>query len=98
MGRYTGYLAIIIALIGGFKLVSPIIVLPLALFSTMFMIRGRQEVNRKNTNDAPPNPFVDGMFLFAAQLLIMFVVYLIGYFAGSEAGEYFVKFVTGDRS
>lgn len=97
MGRYAGYLAIIIALIGGFKLVPPVIVLPLALFSTMFMIRGRQAVNRKKTNDEPPNPFVDGVFLFIVQLLIMFVVYLLGYFAGSDAGTYFMKFVTGDR-
>ena len=97
MGRYAGYIAILLALIAGLKTAPPYIIVPLALFSTMFMVRGRRDIDKNKTKAAPPNPIIDGMFLFSSQLMIVFLVYLLGYFSGSEAGEYFAEFVKGGR-
>ena len=97
MGRYAGYIAIIVALIAGYRNAPPYIIVPLALFATLFMVRGRREIDKNKTKATPPNPIIDGMFLFSSQLMIIFIVYLLGYFAASEAGSYFSDFMKGGR-
>lgn len=95
--RYAGYACIALAVFAGFKLAPAIIIPLLALVSTLFMVRGRMDIDKEVSRHAPPNRILEGAFLFAAQLLIVFVAYLLGYFAGSEAGVYFMDFVTGSR-
>jgi len=36
-----------------------------------------------------PNAFVEGLYFFVIQLLIVFVAYLLGYFITSGGGEMF---------
>lgn len=93
MSRIIGYGCILAAAIGGFVLAPSFIILILALISTAFMVRGRMEIDKDKVRAAKPNPVADGAFLFAAQVMIMFIVYLVGYFAGSEGGAYFVDFL-----
>lgn len=98
MGRFIAYGCLIVAVIAGFKLAPAFIIPLLALVSTLFMVRGRLDIDKNKVRAEKPNLLVEGAFLFAAQLLIIFVAYLLGYFAGSDAGTYFMDFVTGNRA
>lgn len=95
--RYVGYACIILALVAGYKLAPAVLIPLLALVSTLFMVRSRMDINKDEMRHAPPNRLIEGAFLFAVQLMIIFVAYLLGYFAGSEGGAYFVDFLSGNR-
>lgn len=95
--RYVGYACIVLALIAGFKLATAALIPLLALVSTLFMVRSRIDINKTEMRHAPPNRLIEGAFLFATQLMIIFIAYLLGYFAGSEGGAYFVNFLSGNR-
>ncbi|WP_371397905.1 hypothetical protein [Fretibacter rubidus] len=95
--KFVGYACIIMAAIAGFKLASAVLIPLLALVSTLFMVRSRMDISKTERRHAPPNRLIEGAFLFATQLMIIFIAYLLGYFAGSEGGAYFVDFMSGNR-
>ena len=83
--KYIGYILIAIAFIGG---VMPwhIAVVPVcAVVSTLvYMSARRAEVKPKNyTGDR--NMVIDGAYLIAVQMLIMFTAYLLGWLIINQA-------------
>ena len=81
--KYLGYLIVFCAGLAGFLGVRVWVILLLALLSTFAFASERRET-LKNMPQAPDqNMFLDGMFLFFAQILILFMVYLLGVFIAS---------------
>ena len=94
--HFLGYGLIILAVIGGYFRLPVLSVAGLAILSTFVFAYSRGKISRGEL--LKPNPFVDGIYLFAVQCLILFAAYLIGHFASSEAGGAFMQFVTGQRN
>lgn len=93
--HYLGYGFIILAIVAGYMRLPVGVIAALALLSTLYFAKSRRAISKEER--IKPNPFVDGLYLFAVQGLILFAAYLIGHFASSEAGDAFMKFVTGRR-
>ncbi len=91
-----GYGIIVLAVIAGYFKMPVGMVAGLALIASLLFAETRRGLSKEKT--LKPNPFVDGIYLFFMQFLMLFAAYLIGYFAATEAGDAFMKFVTGDRS
>lgn len=95
--KYLGYLILILAAAAGYVGLPILAVFVLALCSTGVFASNRRKT-LKNTPMAPDqNMFVDGMFLFLSQILIVFMVYLLGVFAASDGGALFVDWLSGQR-
>jgi hypothetical protein len=98
MTKYLGYAAYILAIIAGARNITLLVIVFLALGVTLLFARKRRNVDLSRPSAGKQNPFVDGIYFFAIQLLIMFVAYLIGVFAASSAGEMFGMFISGKQS
>lgn len=95
--KYLGYIPVLLAAIAGFVHWHPAVVLPLALISVLLHASARRKALKEQTMAPDQNMILDGAFLLFSQILIMFLVFLLGYFASTEAGELFGKFFTGQR-
>lgn len=84
--NYVGY---ILAVIAGAKNITGFIIVIIALGTTLFFARSRRTVDVDRPSAGKQNPFVDGIYFFAIQVLIVFVAYLLGYFITSGGGEMF---------
>ena len=89
MKKYIGYLGYILAIIAGARNVTGLAVIVIALSMTLFFARNRSAVDVDRPSAGKPNAFIDGIYFFAIQLLIVFVAYLLGYFITSGGGEMF---------
>jgi len=89
--KYLGYFIVLCAGLAGFLGVRVWVLVILALLSSFTFMSAR----RQNLKDTPQtlnqNMVVDGMFLLFSQLLILFVVYLVGVFIAGPGGELFMK-------
>lgn len=95
--KYLGYLILVLAVIAGYKGLPILAVLVLALLSTVVFASSRRKTF-KNTPMAPDkNMFLDGMFLFISQILIVWMFYLLGTFGASDGGALFVDWMSGTR-
>lgn len=73
--RYFGYIVLALAGVSG-VLEIPLIVIPvLALISAWVFSTDRRTQAAEQSKIGTPNKWVDGLYLFAIQVLIMFVVY-----------------------
>jgi len=93
--QYLGYVVMAIAFYVGFALMHPISIIVLALISTFLFASARARAARKETHSVGTNPLLDGMYLFVLQALIMFTVYILGYFMSTTAGDSLIDFFTG---
>jgi len=89
MKKYIGYLGYIAAIVAGARNVTGIVVVFLALGMTLFFAGKRRTVDISRPSAGKQNPFLDGIYFFFVQLLIVFVAYLLGYFITSGGGEMF---------
>ncbi len=89
MMKYIGYLAYIMAIVVGARNIHGSVIIFLALAVTLLFARRRANVDSARLSTSKPNPFLDGIYFFGSQILIMFVAYLLGYFASSGGGEMF---------
>ena len=96
--KYLGYLCIIAGIAAGFNRIPGVVVLGLALISTIAFASARRRDLKSTPMQLKPNMVLDGAFLFFGQSLIMFTAYLLGAFAISPGGAEFVRFLTGQRS
>ncbi len=95
--KYLGYAVLALSFAAGFLSFPIPLVIVFALASTLIFASSRRK-SLKETPMAPDqNMLLDGAFLFALQVLIMFVAFLLGIFAASSAGDSFVAFMTGQR-
>ncbi|RKQ71495.1 hypothetical protein DES40_0817 [Litorimonas taeanensis] len=95
--KYLGYCLIVVAIVAGFLAWPGSVVLLLAFLSTLIFATARHKNVKSTPLSLPKNMVLDGVFLFAAQTLIMFTAYLIGIFAVSPGGHEFMNFLSGQR-
>lgn len=95
--RYLGYIVIAMAAAAGFMRMHPGLILILALISVLLHAASRRKALKEQPMAPDQNMIMDGAFLLVSQILIMFLVFLLGYFASTEAGELFGKFFSGQR-
>lgn len=96
--KYVGYILLLLSGVAGYLGVRVWIVFLLALLSTFVFANARRGI-LKGTPQAPDqNMILDGAFLFIGQLLIMFAIYLLGFFIGSPGGELFGDFLSGKQA
>lgn len=93
--QYLGYLVIVAAFYAGFTVFHPISIIVFALVSTLIFASARARAAKKEAHSVGTNPLLDGVHLFALQALIMFTVYILGYFMSTTAGDSFIDFFTG---
>ncbi len=98
MKKYISYLGYILAIIAGARNATGLIIVIIAFAMTLFLARERRNVDVGRPSAGKQNAFVDGVYFFFIQLLIVFVAYLIGVFASSSAGEMFGMFISGQRA
>lgn len=93
--QYIGYVVIAASFYTGFIVFNPISIIVLALVSTLIFGAARAKAAKKEAHSVGTNPLLDGVHLFAIQALIMFTMYILGYFMSTQAGSTFVQFFTG---
>jgi len=89
MMKYLGYAGFVLAIIAGARHVHGSVIIALALGVTLLFSRSRRNIDKARRSALPPNPFFDGIYFFASNLLVVFVCYILGYFAASGGGEMF---------
>ena len=97
LSTFIGYLLIILAAFMGAVHFNPRYLIFVALASTLTFAARRRKDLIKTPMAPDQNMFLDGLFLFCLQGLLMFTAYLIGYFLSSPGGDLFVNFLTGQR-
>lgn len=96
--KYIGYILLLLSGVAGYLGVRIWFVFILALLSAFVFTSARRK-NLKETPQAPDqNMLMDGAYLFLGQLLIMFAIYLLGYFIASPGGSLFADFLSGRQA
>ena len=96
--KYIGYILLLLSGVAGYMGVRVWFVMLLALLSSFLFASARRK-NLKETPQAPDqNMLLDGAYLFLGQLLIMFTIYLLGFFIGSPGGALFGDFLSGKQA
>jgi uncharacterized membrane protein len=95
--KYLGYAVLLLAFLAGFYAFPMPLVIVFALISTLIFAASRRKTLKETPMAPDQNMLLDGAFLFALQVLIMFVTFLLGVFAASAAGDSFIDFMTGNR-
>ena len=78
--RYLGYLLILTVFIAGFLSVHILVALVGALLATLIYANDRRKALKDQIHAPDQNMILDGAYLFGGQILIMFVVYILGWF------------------
>jgi sterol desaturase/sphingolipid hydroxylase (fatty acid hydroxylase superfamily) len=87
--RSVDYLGYILAMIAGARNVTALVIVIIAVGTTLFFANKRRTIDRGRPSAGVQSPVLDKIYFFFAQLLIVFVAYLLGYFATSAGGELF---------
>jgi len=69
--RYIAYLLFILSIILGYFAVYPMVVLPLALVTSLIFISARRTWLKSNPQATPVNPLIDGVYLLFLHLLML---------------------------
>ena len=78
--KYLGYALVLGAFIVGFMGFHPIGVVILAVLSTIIFASARRTALKSQPLAPDQNMIFEGMFLLGGQALIMFTVYILGWF------------------
>ncbi|WP_026940867.1 hypothetical protein [Hellea balneolensis] len=78
--RYFGYALILVAIAGGYTDVHPILIILLALLSTLIYASARRKALKNQPQAADQNMMLDGAYLLAGQTMIMFAAFILGWF------------------
>jgi len=84
--RYIAYLLILLSVILGYFAVYPLIIVPIALSTSVIFISARRQWLKNNPPAMPVNPLVDGIYLFVLHLLINFSAFALGFFFHYSVG------------
>ena len=93
--QLLGYLVIAAAFYAGFAPLHPLVIPALALVSTFIFAAARRQAAKADERALTPSALSDGAYLFAGQVMIIFFVYIFGYFMASAGGETFIDWITG---
>ena len=77
--RNIAYLLFILSAALGYFSVYPMMVMPVALATSLIFISARQQWLKDNPPSMPVNKLVDGFYLFFLHLLINFTAFGIGF-------------------
>ena len=78
--KYLGYLIVLAAFAGGYMGLHPISIVILAALSTIIYASARRKALKSQPLAPDQNMIFEGMFLLGGQVLIMFTVYILGWF------------------
>lgn len=78
--KYFGYILIIAAFAAGYVGFHPIAILIAAILSTIIYASARRKALKSQPQAPDQNMLFDGAFLLGGQILIMFMVYILGWF------------------
>lgn len=82
--KYLAYILLVIAFVVGHQSWHPLFIPSLALGATLMLTSVRRKHVKARPHTENVNMVLDGAFLFAVQLLIMFTVYILGYFIANR--------------
>ena len=82
--KYLGYLLILACFAAGYNSVHILVVIVAALLSTFIYASERRRALKTQVQAPDQNMLLDGAFLLAVQLLIMFMVYILGWFMANR--------------
>jgi len=82
--KYLGYLLIFACFLAGYLSIHIIVVGLSALLSTVIYATERREALKSQVHAPDQNMILDGAFLLALQLIIMFTVYILGWFLANK--------------
>jgi len=78
--KYLGYALILVALAGGYVGFHPVLILALALISTLIYASARRKALKSQPQAPDQNMILDGAYLLAGQTMIMFAAFILGWF------------------
>lgn len=78
--KYLGYALILVALAGGYAGFHPVLIVALALISTLIYASARRKALKSQPQAPDQNMLLDGAYLLAGQTMIMFAAYILGWF------------------
>jgi len=78
--KYLGYALVLVAFIAGYVGFYPIGIVILAALSTIIYASARRKALKSQPLAPDQNMIFEGMFLLGGQVLIMFAVYILGWF------------------
>lgn len=78
--KYLGYVIVLAAFVAGYMGLHPAVILIAASLSTIIYASARRIALKKQSQAPDQNMVFDGAFLLAGQVLIVFTVYILGWF------------------
>ena len=82
--KYLGYLLILACFAAGYNSIHILVVIVTALLSTFIYASERRLALKTQVHAPDQNMLLDGAFLLVLQLLIMFMVYILGWFMANR--------------
>ena len=78
--RNIAYLLVLLSAAFGYFSVYPMMVVTVALATSLIFISARQQWLKENPPAVPVNKMVDGLYLFFLHLMINFTAFAVGFF------------------
>ncbi len=82
--KYLGYLLILACFVAGYYAIHIGVVAISAVLSTVIYASERRRALKNQTHAPDQNMILDGAFLLTAQILILFMVYILGWFFANK--------------
>jgi len=78
--KYLGYALVLAAFVSGYIGFHPIVIVVFAALSTVIYASARRKALKSQPLAPDQNMIFEGMFLLGGQVLIMFAVFILGWF------------------
>ena len=82
--KYLGYILILACFLAGYNSIHIGVVIISAILSTVIYASERRRALKTQTHAPDQNMILDGAFLLTSQLLIMFMLYILGWFLANK--------------
>ena len=82
--KYLGYLLILACFLAGYFSIHIIVVAASALLSTLIFASERRKALKSQVHAPDQNMVLDGAFLLFLQSIIMFTLYILGWFIANK--------------
>jgi len=82
--KYLGYLLILACFLAGYYSIHIVVVVVSALLSTVIYASERRKALKSQIHAPDQNMIIDGAFLLILQSLIMFTLYILGWFIANK--------------
>jgi len=82
--KYLGYLLILACFLAGYYSIHIVVVVISAILSTVIYAAERRKALKSQIHSPDQNMILDGAFLLILQTLIMFTLYILGWFIANK--------------